>query len=297
MTDADLSKLRQEIDAIDDALHDLVMRRTSLVGRIIDAKNDGTSRFQPAREAQILRRLVDRHDGPFPRAALIRIWREIIAASLRLQGPFSVAAYAHSDEIACRDLAREHFGYTTPITSYQSSRAVVNAVGEGTATVGVLPMPEENETAPWWPALLAYPAGRPTIVARLPFAPAGESRGEWTEALVVGMLRQAPSGRDRSFLLIQASPEVSRARLSGALGRVGMESIYMITRPDDVDPARTQFLIEVDGFVDTDDERLAQLLEADDSPADEAVVLGTYAMPFTAAELTGEPAAGRQTPR
>lgn len=297
MTDADLSKLRQEIDAIDDALHDLVMRRTSLVGRIIDAKNDGTSRFQPAREAQILRRLVDRHDGPFPRAALIRIWREIIAASLRLQGPFSVAAYAHNDDIACRDLAREHFGYTTPITSYQSSRAVVNAVGEGTATVGVLPMPEENETAPWWPALLAYPAGRPAIVARLPFAPAGESRGEWTEALVVGILRQAPSGRDRSFLLVQASPEVSRARLSGALGRVGMESIYMITRPDDVDPARTQFLIEVDGFVDTDDERLARLLEADDSPADEAVVLGTYAMPFTAAELTGEPAAGRQTPR
>lgn len=286
MNDAELAKLRQEIDAIDEALHDLIMRRTAVGDRVREAKqgNDGPI-FRPAREARILRRLAERHQGGFPKSALMRIWREIISATLRLQGPFSVAAYAPENTPACRDLAREHFGATTPVTAHQSTRSVVHAISEGAATVGVVPLPEENEPNPWWPVLLSDRDNSPSIVARLPFAPAGEIRGEWPEGLVLGRLRQEASGQDRSFLIVRASSEVSRARLRMVLDGADMEPLYMITRADDDDGAMTQFLVEINGFVDSDDARLGKLMEEDNPPIATAVAVGGYAIPFTEAEL------------
>jgi len=89
-----LDDLRGEIDEIDTALHDLIMRRAAIVENIAAAKGEQTaSGMRPAREAEILRRLVARHSGPFPRASLVRIWREIISAVTAMQGPYSVALF------------------------------------------------------------------------------------------------------------------------------------------------------------------------------------------------------------
>ncbi len=285
MNDAELSRLRHEIDAIDDALHDAIMRRTSLADQVRLAKGGGAPTFRPAREIHILRRLMERHEGRFPRAVLVRIWREIISATLGLQGPFSVAAHAPENGTACRDLAREHFGYATSVNSQQSTRAVVHAVSEGAATVGVLPVPEENERDPWWPALPAYPRPGPTIVARLPVAPVEETHGHAPEALVIGMIPHEDTGHDRSFLMIRARSGVSRARLSAALGQVHMNAVSMITRPDEGEPDLTQFLFELDGFVADGDARLVALVESEELPIEAALVLGGYAIPFNGPEL------------
>lgn len=285
MNDAELSRLRHEIDAIDDVLHDAIMRRTSLADQVRLAKGGGAPTFRPAREIHILRRLAERHKGRFPKAVLARIWREIISATLGLQGPFSVAAHAPENFSACSDLAREHFGYATSINGQQSTRAVVHAVSEGVATVGVLPVPEENEQTPWWPALLAYPRPGPTIVARLPVAPVEETHGQTAEALVIAMIPHEDTGHDRSFLMIRASSGVSRARLSAALGQIDLNAVSMITRPDDGDPDLTQFLFELDGFVADGDARLVALLESEELPIEAAQVLGGYAMPFSGPEL------------
>jgi chorismate mutase-like protein len=73
-----LADLRREIDRIDDALHDLIMRRAELTAGVAASKPGGSGTVRPAREAAILRRLVARHKGSFPRAIVARIWREII---------------------------------------------------------------------------------------------------------------------------------------------------------------------------------------------------------------------------
>ena len=89
---SDLSNLRDEIDQIDDALHDLLMRRADVVDQVKDAKADsGGAIFRPGREAEILRRLADRHSGTLPRDVIIRMWRELVSAFVSLQGPFSVS--------------------------------------------------------------------------------------------------------------------------------------------------------------------------------------------------------------
>src|SRR5262245_23985308 len=66
MTDPhpNLAALRQQIDAIDQQMHDLLMRRTEAVLGIAAAKREsGEAVLRPAREAQVLRRLLARHKG------------------------------------------------------------------------------------------------------------------------------------------------------------------------------------------------------------------------------------------
>ena len=90
-----LEEVRREIDEIDAALHDLIMRRTRVVEQVMAAKGTtNTGNFIPGREIKVLRGLMDRHEGAFPRQALIRMWREMVSVFAAMQGPFHVVACA-----------------------------------------------------------------------------------------------------------------------------------------------------------------------------------------------------------
>ena len=87
-----LDALRAEIDAIDDQLHGLIMQRAQValsIGALKNSHGPEAGFMRPSREARLLRRLAAKEDGPLPKAVVIRLWREIIAGVLRLQGPFS----------------------------------------------------------------------------------------------------------------------------------------------------------------------------------------------------------------
>src|SRR3989304_6084616 len=110
MSETDLTALRKEIDAIDAEIHALIMRRAAITESIRGLKAGDELKLRPGREANILRALVARHTGAFPRTQLVRIWREILSASLAMQGPFSVAVFATETAYGLWDLARDHFG-------------------------------------------------------------------------------------------------------------------------------------------------------------------------------------------
>ena len=70
-SDAAIDDLRRQIDEIDTRLHDLLMRRSSVVAEIGTLKgSNGNGYFRPGREAAILRRLVERHQGSLPKATV-----------------------------------------------------------------------------------------------------------------------------------------------------------------------------------------------------------------------------------
>src|SRR6185437_14553293 len=98
------------LDALDEALHDLLMRRVELAGQC--------GPTSPAREAATMRRLAARHDGAFPLAALVRIWREIMASTPNTVPLVHVFA---GDNVAdYRDLARAYFGSAAAMESHPS---------------------------------------------------------------------------------------------------------------------------------------------------------------------------------
>ncbi len=290
-----LEELRREIDAIDDGIHDLVMRRAALLSEIAAAKDAGGAAagafLRPGREAVVLRRLIARHRGPFPKAALVRLWREIMAGPLFVQGSFSVAVYAPKEQPGYWDLARDHYGSTVPFAAYTTPGQVIRALGEGRAVVGVLPAIEDDDTDPWWRLLAREGKERPHIMARLPMAASRNARGEGLAALAVGPVAPEPTGRDRSYLALETAEELSRAALGAQLAKAGLEPCFYALWQEP-GAGRRLILAEVGSFAAEDDARLAEFASAMGGRVRRVFSLGGYALPFDAKELAAQPDAG-----
>jgi chorismate mutase len=162
-----LQELRKEIDAIDEQVHSLLMRRGDIIDRLISVKQtqEVGSAFRPAREADMMRRLVQRHRGILPIDTVESIWRVIIATFTYVQAPFSVHADLSLGESAMRDSARFHFGFTVPYVAHFSAAAAVEAVAKSKGDLALVSA--TSSRTPWWIALEA--SGAPKITARLPF--------------------------------------------------------------------------------------------------------------------------------
>jgi chorismate mutase / prephenate dehydratase len=293
-----LDDLREEIDRIDTALYDLFVQRVEVVRRIGALKGTegvGQPAMRPAREAQVLRRLIARAgatpgDGRLPKAALVRIWRELFAAMTRLQGPLAVAVYAPPESPGYRDLARDHFGSFTPMIPVTRAGQALHAVGTGTATVAVLPLPEDggapNGDPPWWLALFQGGDERLRVAARLPFGAPGFGYGADVRALAVGRFEHEPSGDDATVLAVEAAAGLSRGRLGALLKEADLPSGWSAAwRPPGGQGAPAFHLVEVGGFVPEGEARLGRLLQAARGEVLRAVPVGGYARPLTAEEL------------
>ena len=182
-----LADLRREIDRIDEAMHGLLMERGEIIDRLIAAKQtqETGSAFRPAREAEMMRRLVDRHKGILPLDTAESIWRVIISTFTYVQAPFSVHADLSAGDALMRDSARFHFGFTVPFVPHMGAASVVEAVSESKGDLGLVPAFATAGAGPWWPALEFSSA--PKIIARLPFV----ERADHPAALPVFVVSRA----------------------------------------------------------------------------------------------------------
>lgn len=284
-----LADLRREIDKIDTSLHDLVMLRAELVEEIRKLKaGEGAVYYRPGREAEVMRRLIGRHKGTFPKKVLIRMWREMMGALVRLQGPFSVAVWESESEPGFRQLARDHFGSETPLIGQQSPRGVIHAVSAGETSVGVLPLPQHGEEDPWWPGLGGHAAQRLSILARLPVVTGGSGPDAGLAALVVGHGGQEATGDDHSFLIVESTGAVSGGSLSDMLDMVGLTPVFFTSWTGPEQPDAALFLAEVAQYVAPDDERVAGFRESAGEAARDVGVIGGFATPINVSETDGE---------
>ena len=261
--DPALQALRAEIDALDDAMHDLLMRRAAVVARMAAsrAKNGAGSPLRPGREAAVLRRLLARHSGALSGGAVVRIWRHIFMAHTAIQGAFTAAVAASGEAAPTLALAREHFGTATPLTQFASPAQALAALSAGKASVAVMPAPTGEGEGAWWQSL---EAPRLCIVARLPFL-ADATRAD--AALVVAPVPPDASGDDRSFVRLEAAADAPREGFARMLSDAGLTGrILSLARQG----GRSLALAEIDAFIAAGDPRLAGL---------NAVLLGAYAVP------------------
>lgn len=261
--DPALQALRAEIDALDDAMHDLLMRRAAVVARMAGsrAKTGAGSPLRPGREAAVLRRLLGRHSGALSRGAVVRIWRHVFMAHTAIQGAFTAAVAASGEAAQTLALAREHFGASTPLTPFASPAQALAALSAGKASVAVLPTPTGEGEGAWWQSL---EAPRLSVVARLPFV-ADATRAD--AALVVAPVPPDASGEDRGLLRLEGSAEAPRESFARMLTEAGLAGrILCLARQG----GRSLALAEIDAFCAVDDPRLAGL---------NAVLLGAFAVP------------------
>jgi chorismate mutase len=164
-----LADIRAEIDRLDESMHALLMERSAVIETLIQVKKTGESgsAFRPAREAEVLRRLVERHKGLLPLDTVESIWRVIISTFTYVQAPHAVHADVTGDAAAIRDSARFHFGFTVPFVTHDGAAKVIEAVDRSKGDLGIFRLDQASEAGPWWRMLEG--AKRPKIIARLPF--------------------------------------------------------------------------------------------------------------------------------
>jgi len=284
-----LDALRREIDRIDDAIHDLIRRRTQVVERVRDLKADDRIKIRPSREDEIIYRLMASHRGNFPKRELARIWRELIVATLSFEGPFAAAVYAPDRARSCWDLARDHYGTFTPMTTHLSARGVIQKVRTGDATVGILPLPRQDDADPWWPHLLVNEPDGPRIIARLPFAGPGNTRFHDAEALVISPVDREPTARERSLIAIEVAEDLGQARIVEALVGAGLSPRQIISWRESHGLGMCLYMAELDGFVLAEDRSLARFAGALGDRFIRVARLGGYGTPLAPEDLAAVP--------
>ncbi|MFY9270639.1 MAG: prephenate dehydratase [Candidatus Manganitrophaceae bacterium] len=139
-----LVPLRQKIDEIDDRILALLNDRARIVLEIGEIKKRGDiPSFNPSREQAIYDRLVGKNTGPFPNEALRSVFREIISASLSLEGPIKVAYLGPQTTFSHLACIRR-FGSSVTGLPVNTIKEVFNEVERGRADYGVVPI--ENST-------------------------------------------------------------------------------------------------------------------------------------------------------
>ncbi|MGI9415528.1 MAG: chorismate mutase [Hyphomicrobiales bacterium] len=279
-TSGELEDVRREIDAVDDAMLDLLKRRFRAVERVkaikgLDAGAQGPA-FRPAREAQIIRRLVRAAENAVPAGTVAKIWFELIAAATRLQAPLRLHLVVTLRRAQHQDLIRYHGGPDVEIVSHVRPEDALRAVAGSAADMALWPIDDGSGATAYMErrflaAMLAPGGAELRINARLPFM-ADALRAS---AYVVGKAPYEPSGDDTTMIAVASSDEDAAALVAGA----GFDRTAAVLRGD-----AGWSLVAVAGFVAADDERFGRL-EADAAVADWRY-LGGFANPITVGDTS-----------
>lgn len=142
--DVILSELRVQIEKYDDQILEMINERAKLAAQIGKIKlEQGAEVFVPAREEEVITRLVGRNKGPLPETTIRAIYREIISGSRALQKTLKVAFLG--PEYSFSHLAAiERFGQTVEFAQVASISAVFEEVARRHVDYGIVPL--ENST-------------------------------------------------------------------------------------------------------------------------------------------------------
>ncbi len=285
--------LRRDIDRIDDKILALLQERAAIVKTVGKTKNLGNSKKSiicPGREANMVRRMVEKSEAPLSEVAVALMWRLIISSSIFIEEKTAVSVLATHDNKECYWLARECFGAFTPLQQQPTSTEIIKDIIEQKATVGVLPMWDEEAPRPWW-VRMTEANDPPMVFAKLPFIKLAPS----TRAMLVaiGYITPEPSGKDESLWVIQADetipPEMIEEKLKQHLKvPFQFQDDYRLLG----NPTMRYNLLKVMDFVNDENAVIPMALEEANrdsikSTPITAHYLGSYATPLDFVKQTG----------
>ena len=143
----DLSAVRAQIDGIDREIQALIAERALWAHQVGKAKGKlaaAIDYYRPEREAQVLRRVVDRNDGPLTDEVLVRLFREIMSACLAQQEPLKIG-YLGPEGTFSQQAVHKHFGHSARGLPLVSIEEVFDEVAAGNADFGVVPVENSGQ--------------------------------------------------------------------------------------------------------------------------------------------------------
>ena len=144
---ASLGEVRQEIDALDAKIQALISDRARLAGIVRKSKgqlDNAVDYYRPEREAQVLRAVRERNQGPISDAEMLRLFREIMSVCLAQQEPLKVA-YLGPEGTFTQQAVNQHFGHSVQALGVTGIDDVFTQVESAEADFGVVPVENSNQ--------------------------------------------------------------------------------------------------------------------------------------------------------
>lgn len=141
-----LQDIRKRIDALDEEIQSLIRERAECALEVARAKRDSgecSDFYRPEREAEVLRMVKKRNNGPLSDETLAQLFREIMSACLALQHPMKIA-YLGPEGTFTQAAATKHFGHGIETCPFSTIDEVFREVEAGNTHYGVVPV--ENST-------------------------------------------------------------------------------------------------------------------------------------------------------
>ena len=141
-----IGALRMKIDGVDEQIQRLIAERAHVAKEIglIKGLTTTAEYYRPEREAQVLRKVVERNDGPLRDEEMVRLFRELMSACLAQEEPLKVA-YLGPEGTFTQSAVFKHFGHSVHALAVPTIDEVFHEVENGTADFGVAPIENSSE--------------------------------------------------------------------------------------------------------------------------------------------------------
>ena len=142
-----LDEIRAQIDALDAQIQTLISDRARLAMAVRESKGSlahAVDYYRPEREAEVLRAVRERNEGPISDAEMLRLFREIMSVCLAQQEPLKIA-YLGPEGTFTQQAVNRHFGHSVQALGVGSIDDVFSQVETTEADFGVVPVENSNQ--------------------------------------------------------------------------------------------------------------------------------------------------------
>jgi chorismate mutase len=289
---APLLALRNEIDAVDNQIIELLNSRMKIISRVGELKKNNNENFfiRSSREADMIKDLIKKSDANFPKSTIISIWRKIITAANMHEQKLRIAIHNPKNIPDYSYLVREYYSDYVPIISHDSATNIVAEIEKGEAQIGVFALPKANHQEDyekkegaaenWWIGLANNKLGI-KVFAKIPFIESKnlqEGIDDEITLVAVAVKSEEKSSEDNSLLYIEVKKEVSWSQIMAGFIEHGLSAKILksvkLPQVDDV----IFYLVELGGFYDENDEAIKNFSKSKIRPYTK--IIGSYALPI-----------------
>lgn len=284
-----LNNLREKIDNIDSQILNLLNDRMDIVSQVADLKKSSNDKFfiRSNREADMLKGLIEKSSGNFPKISILNIWRKIITSANILEQPIKIAIHNPNNISDLQYFVKEYYANFIPITNFDSANNIVSELENNSHQIAIfaLPNPAEEQDRKedvknnWWISLANNQIGI-NIFAKIPFFEylEPEKNTQKFQLLAVAIKTPEQSSSDKTLICVETAKEVSKSTILNALSDQEI-SCKILKSAQIVQFEGIKFhLIELDGFYLNNDNRIKKFTSAKFKPF--VKVLGHYPTPI-----------------
>lgn len=282
--DKNLQQYRSEIDAIDEKIIKLLQERMAVVANVANLKKSNQEKFfiKSAREADMVKALIQKAEKHIPAVIISEIWRKLITAANLREQKISLIIYNPKDVADYKYLLREYYTQSIEIIEFDSINNVVLELEKNPAQIAAFVVPDEflskADCDNWWINLANNKIGL-KVFAKIPFIEFTDNKKDQIKLFLAAIKEPEKSKSDSSLLYVELDAKLTKNDLLSALKSANLQGKILKSSQLKQFSGVTFYLLEIAGFYMQEDVEIANLQKSKIHPF--VKVIGHFANPLS----------------